>query len=1113
MHRVGVRPSLSQPISSCCFHPTRPHLYLAAGCRVLEYDLVSGDVLGSRLEELEVTSLHCSGAQNAVVALLEDRYVRVYKELALHGGNGLRPVLQHRCTRQGKDQEKVGCSSLSQASRAMFFFAKKGKSNIYALDAFADESVCEIVKVRGAKKALKMEPTELVCHPSKPLFVAISEAAAIVGDSVEIRFALEGGVGSGGLHSPSFHPTLSRMLAIRGYEILCWDVASSQGFRLLASVQVAAPPEGVYFLPGISPYFCSLAIDKTTEPGWRVDVSCWYLDESEEQQPLQQSAAMNSSTLSEIAAHYRGMQAQATLKQLLFPHTVLPIVVAVGRTSFAVVRCIDRVCPTTVVPSAAASHLSLKHLEAELADDQAVPPTEKLRFMNGGKVWTYEPAGHMCAVDKSDGTLASLTLSAKATVCCTLERQETSEGEYILATACMEFGGGTRAAFFQIPGATTRPRNCKDAALVDTTHWPGSQSPGYVAAVISEDGMSLSFEGKHTEASGCAGPHLLGCPVSRVFSTPFCNGAALLFVDTANQVRFSRNRNATCAEEGREVGVSGINWSDWAVWNSGPGLRLHGDENVISASWQEGSGLAGDVWLPVLALLTSRRVVLLSSHLEVMAHAEVEPGYSSPLVVPSGIWCGVVFLYTTSAQIRWLALDGTTGGLVSLQSLNATLCAVTQRDVTVLCPDGHRSFVHSIPVGLYEPLALGWIIAFKLGQVSLTKAVQHIQFRSKEPGSEWTVSASLLQAIAEISATTTATTSRQAHTHDRDDEEAALQTLLQIGLEAAFDEKIGEQFPLETRLKIALRCGAYRLGYEALRREWVNQSDPSLPPPLSGLGLAGLLEQLAGVCRGAGELDIERQCRLLLGNQWDPLHDPTGTMSMTALHEAATDEKPKRFADVLGLQARRLPSAIPLPLAEVGQPVSMQNTSHMPSTSTAPVEVRRSWEAMAGVRVQAHGVGGSRRRAEVADEDSLQLEMADDIGEEADPFDVTPGSALSGSPAHRQDDVSDDEVSTDAVSSLRSAGWEIDRFSSSDEDDEEDVRVGRGRKITIEIKQPSTTVSRSSVSAILEGATSVPLSTTDSAGNASARSGFRLGAPPRTMSTLAPPPRTSTLNK
>jgi hypothetical protein len=957
------------------------------------------------------------------------------------------------------------------------------------------------VTLRGAKKALKTEPTELVCHPSKALFVAFSETAAIVGDTAEIKFALEGGAGSGGLRSPSFHPTLSRMLAIRSSEILCWDVSSSQGFRLLASVQVAAPPEGVYFLPGMSPYFCSLAIDTSAESATRVDVSPWYLDESEEQ-PLQPSAAMNSSTLAELAAHGRGTQSQVSLKQLLFPHTVLPVVVAIGRTSFAVVRCIDRVCPTTVMPSAATSHLSLKHLEAELSGEQVLP--EKLRFMNGRKVWTYEQSEQqLCADDKSDGTLTSLTLSAKATVCSTIERQDGPGGESILATACMEFGGGTRAAFFQTPGAEIWQRSCKDAALVDTTHWPGSQSPGVAAAVISEDGMSLNFEGKHALASGCAGPHLLGCPVSRVFCTPFCNGAALLFVDSANQVRFSRNRSAKFTEVGSQIEVPGTAWSDWSVWNNGPGLRLHGDENVISAAWQEGSGLDGDVWLPVLALLTSRRVVLLSHHLEVMAHAEIEPGNPSPLGVPSGIWCGVVFLYTTSAQIRWLALDGTTGALVSLQSLNATLCAVTQSNVTVLCPDGHRSFVHSIPVGLHEPLALGWVIAFKLGQVSLAKAVQHIQFRSKEPGSEWTVSASLLQAIAVLSATTPAASGRVS-THERSDEEAALQTLLHIGLEAAFDEKVGEQFPLETRLSIAVRCGAYRLGYEALRREWINQSEPSLSSTSSGLHLGRLLEQLAGVCRGAGEPDIERQCRLLLGNQWDPLHYPSGTGSMTALHETSTDEKPKRFADVLDMQARRLPSATPLPSAEIERPAV-----HSPTTSTVPVEVRRSWEAMAGVRVQAHENGGLTRRAAMSGDAALQLDMANDIEEATDSFEPMPTSALSGSPPLRLDADLDDDVSTDGVGMLRSAGWEIDRFSSSDDDDDDDdLRVGRGRKITIEIKQPSATVSRSSVSAILEGATSVPLSTTDSPGNVSVRSGIRLGAPPRTMSTLAPPPRT-----
>jgi hypothetical protein len=158
--------------------------------------------------------------------------------------------------------------------------------------------------------------------------------------------------------------------------------------------------------------------------------------------------------------------------------------------------------------------------------------------------------------------------------------------------------------------------------------------------------------------------------------------------------------------------------------------------------------------------------------------------------------------------------------------------------------------------------------------------------------------------------------------------------------------------------------------------------------------------------------------------------------------------------------------------------------------------------------------------------DALRLDMEDGLEEAADPFDPVPPAALSGSPSHSldadpDDGDDDDDVSTDGVGMLRSAGWEIDRFSSSDDDDDDDdSRVGRGRKIKIEIKQPSATVSRSSVSAILEGATSVPLSATASPGNVSVRSGIKLGAPPRTMSTvmpprtmstLAPPPRTSTL--
>ena len=1151
--RLGARPSLSQPITCCCFHPTRPHLYLATGCRVLEYDLVSGDVLGARSEELEVTSLHCSSAQNCVVALLQERYVRVYKELSLHGGNGLRPVLKHRCTSQKKDHERVGSSALSQGSRATFFFSKKGRPNIYAIDALADESACEIVKVPGAKKALKTEPTELICHPSKPLFVAVSESAAIVGNLAEMSFALEGSEGSR-LHSLDFHPTLSRMVGIRGSEILCWDVSNSLGFRLLASVQTAAPPEGVHFLPGTSPYFCSFGIDKTTGPAWRCEVSPWYLDENEEQ-PLQQSAAMDSSTLTALTAHYCGMQqAHAPLKQLLFPHTVLPIVVVMGRTSFVVVRCVDRFCPTTVVPTAAATHLSLKMLETQRNGEQGGHPSEKLHFMNGRSLWTYEPSERVC--DETDGTLS---LPAKATVCSTLERHEGPDGEYVLATACMEFGGGTRAAFFTPPSLEPRQRSCKDAALVDTSRWSGSQSPGAVAAVISEDGMSLNFEGSHAEATGCAGPHSIGSPVSRVFCTPFCNGAALLYVDAANYLRFSRNRSVRfSADGGLSAGaVAPSDWSDWSVWNDGPGLRLHGDESVISAAWQEGSESTGDAWLPVLALLTSRRAMLLSSHLEVMAHAEIEAGSPSPLGVPSGIWCGVVFLYTTSSQIRWLALDGTNSGLVSLPVLNATLCGVTQSSVVMLCPDGHRSFIHSIPIGLYEPLALGWIVASRVGQVSLTTAVQHIQSLSSEPGSEWTVSATLLKAIAELPVTK----GRQAPTHSSEDEEAAMQILLQIGLAAAFSDRIGGQFPLEIRLLIALRCGAYRLGYEALRQEWVSQSEPSLAAT-SALG--SLFEQLASACRGVGEPEIERQCRSVLCNHWDPLHSSSSTAPMVTPHQhditMGDGDGPKGFADVLEMQAGRLPSAAPLPSSEFGpgHPVPLDKGSTLLSTAAAAaaaaaaatvsqLDGRRSWEGMTGVRVQAHGAGGSIRRSSGADASALQLDIMDDLDIPGPMHFSAPtsvaapttsnstatsgsqygsggggGSGGIGSLVPQPDDDSDEADSGDGVGALRSAGWEIERFSSSDDDDDrEDTGaggvVGRGRKITIEIKQPSATVSRSSVASVLEGATSIPLSSVGgSPGDDPARlgTGMRLAAP-RTVSALAPPPptRTSTFNK
>ena len=50
--------------------------------------------LGHRTEQHAVTELHCSASQSCLIALLQDKVVRVYKQLQRHSGSGLRPVLQ-----------------------------------------------------------------------------------------------------------------------------------------------------------------------------------------------------------------------------------------------------------------------------------------------------------------------------------------------------------------------------------------------------------------------------------------------------------------------------------------------------------------------------------------------------------------------------------------------------------------------------------------------------------------------------------------------------------------------------------------------------------------------------------------------------------------------------------------------------------------------------------------------------------------------------------------------------------------------------------------------------------------------------------------------------------
>lgn len=99
--------------------------------------------------------------------------MRVYKELGMHGGNGLRPAAHYLCTRQGRDDELVRCCALSTASkqgggRCTFFYGKTGHANVYAMSLYSSSSssVGAVVKVAGCKKVLRTEPHIIVCHPS-----------------------------------------------------------------------------------------------------------------------------------------------------------------------------------------------------------------------------------------------------------------------------------------------------------------------------------------------------------------------------------------------------------------------------------------------------------------------------------------------------------------------------------------------------------------------------------------------------------------------------------------------------------------------------------------------------------------------------------------------------------------------------------------------------------------------------------------------------------------------------------------------------------------------------------------------------------------------------------
>lgn len=1034
LHHSTGDPDGPAKISCCCYHPVRPRIYVAIDNRVVEYDLATGRELGSRAESSPVTDMHCSSALNCLVALIKDHVVRVYKELAVNGGSCLRPAADYFCTRQGRDEERVKCCALSHVVQrdggCAFFFGKVGRANVYALNLFAGANVGDVVKVAGCKKALRTEPYEIVTHPSRPVFVALSDSAAVVGNEGFMLFELATGAPTHErLHSLSFHPTLPRMLGVCGRDLLCWDVSNMKSFTIIGRVQMAHPAQGVYFLPGMSPYFFSLVLT----PAASVGVESWFIDESQ-QQPLQKSVTLDTSVLTNLA-----VRCSRRNRCGIFPHSTLPVAVVVGRSSFAVVQCADRQHPLAATPTHTPLHLSIGMVESVATVQEARFFPRQLYFMQQGKLWTYCVATASC---KEMQVPSSLPATATAVV-----KMESFIGQedsscVFLVNAQMEFGGGTRAAFLLCTGRDARRRNCRDASLLGVTCWDSVVTASRagpieaVAACISEDGLQLIFEGSDAalaqhDLSSCTGPHGLGSIVNRVFVTPLGGGKGLLYVDTLNVVRFSRNVVACSDNNGQ-----------WAVWTEGPSLRLHGDESVIHAMWQCGEDTDSQ-WQPVLALVTSRRAMLLSIDLEVLAHVE---GRTEPLGVPSGVWCGVVFLYTTPEQIRWLAVDGSNGALVSLPAPNAVLFGVISDRVLVLVPDGHSSYVHAVPVTLLEPLAVGWIASTLALRTSATMAVQQVSALIKTSNSGFhTVSSALLAAIVALLDALQNSTSGSP---DR----TAKERIAEIGLSIAFSAS-GAQFPLQLRLAIALHCRAHQLAFDALLEEWARNRICAALPAHSPLGQ--LFDRLGSACSLCGELALAQSCHRMLHDRWQ---------IRAAWGQANPSKSPKTFLDVLTQQSGLLPStSISSPARNPSDTARIRGLDPVRCGTNLSdlVEVavlgaaRKSWATMAGV--QSH--------AQRTEHDALwrpqgNSGLADRVPMSSLPQAVPSVGAMghvatgNGKPQHALDssgeEGSDDGgAETEPASGLASAGWSLDHFTDSSDED----TVGQmPKRISISIK-------------------------------------------------------------
>ena len=84
-------------------------------------------------------------------------------------------------------QDQVTCSAL-HALNALFFFCKSGSSHIYVINILRKDAAYQRLPSSKQVPALRLDPHEIVTHPTKPVFVVAAEDRAVVGTNTALLY-------------------------------------------------------------------------------------------------------------------------------------------------------------------------------------------------------------------------------------------------------------------------------------------------------------------------------------------------------------------------------------------------------------------------------------------------------------------------------------------------------------------------------------------------------------------------------------------------------------------------------------------------------------------------------------------------------------------------------------------------------------------------------------------------------------------------------------------------------------------------------------------------------------------------------------------------------------